>query len=122
MYLFSTILEQSYKPFAVIFVVKGVVGRFRIPVLYSFIMTIIICIYKFTSVLMSLIYVCFFYLSADPQNECVVCMDSSRDSLLVPCHYDLCVCSTCADTLKADQGLCPVCRQNITDVIRVYQP
>lgn len=63
--------------------------------------------------------------SADPdaslQNECVVCMDSTRDSLLVPCHH-LCVCSTCADTLKEDQGLCPVCRQNIADVIHVYQP
>jgi len=57
----------------------------------------------------------------DPQNECVVCMDSIRDSLLVPCHH-LCVCSTCADTLKEDQGICPVCRQNIIGVIRVYHP
>lgn len=58
---------------------------------------------------------------AGPQNECVVCMDSARDTLLVPCHH-LCVCSTCADTLKQDQGFCPVCRQNFTGVIRVYQP
>ncbi|KAJ7360105.1 hypothetical protein OS493_018089 [Desmophyllum pertusum] len=56
-----------------------------------------------------------------PQTECVVCMDSARDSLLVPCHH-LCVCSTCADTLKDNQGLCPVCRQNIASVILVYQP
>ncbi|XP_078349545.1 5-formyl-3-hydroxy-2-methylpyridine 4-carboxylate 5-dehydrogenase-like isoform X2 [Oculina patagonica] len=56
-----------------------------------------------------------------PQNECVVCMDSARDSLLVPCHH-LCVCSACADTLKADQGICPVCRQTFTGVIRVFQP
>jgi len=59
--------------------------------------------------------------AASPQNECVVCMDSARDSLLVPCHH-LCVCMACANSLKTDHGLCPVCRQNITGVIRVYQP
>lgn len=59
--------------------------------------------------------------SLGPQNECVVCMDSTRDSLLVPCHH-LCVCMTCANTLERDHGSCPICRQNITGVIQVYQP
>lgn len=58
---------------------------------------------------------------ATPPTECVVCMDGARDSLLVPCHH-LCVCMTCANTLRTDHGLCPVCRQNITDVIHVYHP
>ena len=70
----------------------------------------------------SVLQFCFcFFLSTGAHNECVVCMDSERDSLLVPCHH-LCVCTTCANTLKTDHGLCPVCRLNITGVIRVYQP
>ncbi|CAE8680853.1 unnamed protein product, partial [Polarella glacialis] len=53
------------------------------------------------------------------QDTCCVCMDKRKDSVLTPCGHRA-VCSECGETLKARSRKCPVCRQTITGVVRVF--
>ena len=36
---------------------------------------------------------------SDSGAECVICMSDMRDTLILPCRH-LCLCSTCADSLR----------------------
>lgn len=62
---------------------------------------------------------------ADPPVEsnlnlvCVICMDRFRDALIRSCNH-LVACYPCARLLLQRQQACPMCRQRIEDVIRVY--
>jgi len=57
----------------------------------------------------------------DTQTDCIVCMDSKSNTVLLPCGH-LGVCIECANALKTSTQTCPVCRQKIVSVQRVYQP
>lgn len=46
---------------------------------------------------------------------CVICMDSSYDTLLYPCNH-LAVCSICVESLTN----CPMCRVPITGYVKVF--
>lgn len=47
--------------------------------------------------------------------ECIICMDTEREAVLIPCgHY--CCCMACATTLSK----CPVCRRHIEKIQRTY--
>ena len=58
---------------------------------------------------------------------CVVCLDRPRTTLLKPCNH-LCLCESCADTLRmppvaqplARNPRCPVCQQVVFGRLRVY--
>ena len=54
-------------------------------------------------------------MDADTFAECVVCMDTVKDTLLMPCRH-LCVCKVCADRLTE----CPMCRGTIDEKISVF--
>lgn len=66
---------------------------------------------------MSLCHWLRFYLSgqvaedevSDNSAECVVCLSDVRDTLILPCRH-LCLCNTCADTLRYQANNCPICR------------
>ncbi|XP_065556583.1 E3 ubiquitin-protein ligase MGRN1-like isoform X4 [Artemia franciscana] len=45
----------------------------------------------------------------DNSSECVICMSEERDTLILPCRH-LCLCSTCADSLRYQASNCPICR------------
>ncbi|XP_051850946.1 E3 ubiquitin ligase RNF157 isoform X2 [Antechinus flavipes] len=45
----------------------------------------------------------------DNSAECVVCLSDVRDTLILPCRH-LCLCNTCADTLRYQANNCPICR------------
>ncbi|NWY67583.1 MGRN1 ligase, partial [Erithacus rubecula] len=47
--------------------------------------------------------------NSDNSNECVVCLSDLRDTLILPCRH-LCLCNTCADTLRYQANNCPICR------------
>uniref|UniRef100_A0A8C2U1K9 E3 ubiquitin-protein ligase n=1 Tax=Coturnix japonica TaxID=93934 RepID=A0A8C2U1K9_COTJA len=47
--------------------------------------------------------------NSDNSNECVVCLSDLRDTLILPCSH-LCLCNTCADTLRYQANNCPICR------------
>ncbi|XP_038059757.1 baculoviral IAP repeat-containing protein 7-like isoform X2 [Patiria miniata] len=48
------------------------------------------------------------------ENMCKVCMDNDANTVLMPCRH-LLMCDMCANTLR----LCPICRQTITNTIKV---
>lgn len=59
-------------------------------------------------------------------SECTVCYERSVDCVLYSCGH-MCLCYDCALTLyhggrtAGGQGLCPICRAPIRDVIRAYR-
>lgn len=54
-------------------------------------------------------------------NECRVCFERACDSVIYTCGH-MCMCYDCAQSVKASsQPLCPICRQSIRDVIRIYK-
>jgi len=53
-------------------------------------------------------------LSADAL--CIVCMDAVKNTVFLECGHLAC-CTTCSDKLK----LCPVCRNQITRVVPIFQ-
>eukprot|EP01083_Nonionella_stella_P062514 162525_1 len=54
-------------------------------------------------------------------DECIVCMDERKNTILFPCRH-MCLCTECAGMLEnGDKPECPVCRQKIEEVIRVFR-
>lgn len=47
--------------------------------------------------------------------ECLICFDSEREALLLPCHH-LISCLRCSVSLKE----CAICRISVTDIKRIY--
>uniref|UniRef100_A0A4W5RNI8 E3 ubiquitin-protein ligase n=1 Tax=Hucho hucho TaxID=62062 RepID=A0A4W5RNI8_9TELE len=47
--------------------------------------------------------------NSDNSNECVVCLSDLRDTIILPCRH-LCLCNSCADTLRYQANNCPICR------------
>ncbi|ELU17936.1 hypothetical protein CAPTEDRAFT_222534 [Capitella teleta] len=58
-------------------------------------------------------------LYSDGDRDCAICMDRSRDCLLCPCHH-MVTCNECAKSLLNRRDGCPICRKDITEIIRVY--
>eukprot|EP00930_Biecheleria_cincta_P067419 TRINITY_DN539_c0_g2_i1.p1 TRINITY_DN539_c0_g2~~TRINITY_DN539_c0_g2_i1.p1 ORF type:complete len:567 (-),score=53.76 TRINITY_DN539_c0_g2_i1:156-1856(-) len=52
--------------------------------------------------------------------ECIICMESARDTVLVPCgHYAY--CNRCAmDIVRRTPARCALCRQTADDAVQVY--
>ena len=60
--------------------------------------------------------------NSDNSNECVVCLSDLRDTLILPCRH-LCLCNSCADTLRYQANNCPICRlrKNIILIINPFK-
>jgi len=55
--------------------------------------------------------------------ECRICLDAPMDCVIYSCGH-LCLCWTCATAItkdKSKKAFCPICREEIKDVIRVYK-
>lgn len=48
-------------------------------------------------------------IGAENTSECVICMSEGRDTMLLPCRH-LCLCSSCAQSLRYQANSCPICR------------
>ena len=56
-----------------------------------------------------------------PSNECVVCLERAPDCVLYTCGH-MCMCYSCARDVVQNRGaLCPICRQSIRDVIKIFR-
>ncbi|XP_076104058.1 protein neuralized-like isoform X1 [Mytilus galloprovincialis] len=58
-----------------------------------------------------------------PENdisECTVCYEREVNSVLYKCGH-VCMCFECAIHVKEKGALCPICRQTILDVIKIYK-
>ena len=59
--------------------------------------------------------------AAAPSNECVVCLERAPDAVLYTCGH-MCMCHACARDVVQNRGaLCPICRQAIRDVIKIFR-
>ena len=47
--------------------------------------------------------------SGDNSMDCVICMCELRDTIILPCRH-LCLCYSCAETLRYKLKNCPICR------------
>jgi len=53
--------------------------------------------------------------------ECSVCMEREPNAALYPCGH-MCMCYECAISVQKLRGaLCPICRQPIIDILRIYR-
>ncbi|KAJ1452680.1 hypothetical protein M885DRAFT_444615, partial [Pelagophyceae sp. CCMP2097] len=52
---------------------------------------------------------------------CAVCCDANVDTVLIPCGHAL-FCRSCATRAQRDSDKCPICRQRVIHVQRVYHP
>ena len=62
--------------------------------------------------------------SFDDGDCCVVCLDSAKTHLFVPCGHQ-CVCAGCAASIMAlrprSSRQCPICRAQAKSMLRVYR-
>jgi len=54
----------------------------------------------------------------DTGAECVVCMSDMRDTLILPCRH-LCLCNSCADSLRYQANNCPICRAPFRALLQI---
>lgn len=52
-------------------------------------------------------------------NECVVCRESRKACLFLPCRH-MCVCEGCASLIQSNDRKCPLCRTVSEQVMRVF--
>lgn len=57
---------------------------------------------------------------AQEQDECVICFDGPQEAVCVPCGHNA-ICMDCANELLDTTRLCPVCRQQVREVIKLYR-
>ncbi|CAG7726676.1 unnamed protein product [Allacma fusca] len=50
--------------------------------------------------------------------ECVICMSDVRDTLILPCRH-LCLCHSCADSLRYQANNCPICRAPFRALLQI---
>lgn len=51
---------------------------------------------------------------------CCVCLDRRKDAIFTPCGHKA-VCVACGEALRSRSRTCPVCRQTIASVVKVYE-
>ncbi|CAE7030141.1 LUL3 [Symbiodinium natans] len=51
---------------------------------------------------------------------CVVCLERPADTAVVPCGH-LCLCQRCADAMRGQTTLCPMCRNEASSTVRIYR-
>ncbi|XP_067127347.1 probable E3 ubiquitin-protein ligase MGRN1 isoform X2 [Centruroides vittatus] len=54
----------------------------------------------------------------DSGSECVICMCDARDTLILPCRH-LCLCNSCADSLRYQANNCPICRAPFRALLQI---
>jgi len=53
-------------------------------------------------------------------NYCIICALNPKDCVFSPCGHKV-VCNACGKSLKNRfKDVCPICRQKIKDVVKVY--
>lgn len=57
--------------------------------------------------------------SEDYSKLCIVCLDGVRDHILIPCGH-ICVCKNCMSLYNRPGATCPMCRQNVENVIKTF--
>jgi hypothetical protein len=79
----------------------------------------------FCSYILTYNLVCVVWQESDPDEdfedsgaECVICMSDMRDTLILPCRH-LCLCSACAESLRYQASMCPICRVKFRALLQI---
>ena len=56
------------------------------------------------------------YNSALDSGECLICCTAYRNTVFLPCNHS-CTCNTCAHSLKMRNNPCPICKNQIKDLL-----
>ena len=56
------------------------------------------------------------YNSALDTGECLICCSAYRNTVFLPCNHS-CTCNTCAHSLKMRNNPCPICKNQIKDLL-----
>uniref|UniRef100_A0A7M4FZM2 Neuralized E3 ubiquitin protein ligase 3 n=1 Tax=Crocodylus porosus TaxID=8502 RepID=A0A7M4FZM2_CROPO len=59
-----------------------------------------------------------YHLSMSSMEKCIICYAHMANTLLYPCGHTDC-CYGCVQRMLATGAQCPICRQNIKDVVRI---
>lgn len=52
--------------------------------------------------------------------ECVICFDGPQSAVCVPCGHNA-ICMDCAKEVLDTTALCPVCRMQVREVIKIFR-
>ncbi|KAK0396779.1 hypothetical protein QR680_001850 [Steinernema hermaphroditum] len=58
--------------------------------------------------------------AADTHNDCIICMNGPVNTVIYRCGH-MCLCTECAETVLSRSRKCPMCRSDITDIIRCFK-
>lgn len=50
------------------------------------------------------------------QKECVICLSSLKDCIVLPCRH-FCLCLECAESLRKQSNKCPICRADSESIL-----
>ena len=56
------------------------------------------------------------YNSSLESGECLICCSAYRNTVFLPCNHS-CTCNTCAHSLKMRNNPCPICKNQIKDLL-----
>lgn len=56
--------------------------------------------------------------SSSEEHLCVICLVNRRDTTALPCRH-MCMCHECADELRKQSSVCPICRNNVDSLLRI---
>ena len=56
------------------------------------------------------------YNSSLDSGECLICCSAYRNTVFLPCNHS-CTCNTCAHSLKMRNNPCPICKNQIKDLL-----
>ena len=59
--------------------------------------------------------------STGPESDdCVVCWAHEKDVVCIPCGH-VAMCKSCSKAVMQQSGLCPVCRQEVREIIQLFR-
>ena len=58
--------------------------------------------------------------SLQTNDECTICMDKKCDGVALPCRHAA-FCHDCIDDCKSREGTCPMCREPIEQIIKIFR-
>ena len=56
---------------------------------------------------------------AEGKGLCAVCMDKPNEYAVVPCGHK-CLCEDCVEAVRQTQRICPMCRRDFQDIIKIF--
>lgn len=57
--------------------------------------------------------------SSEDNKQCIICLSEKREYLIIPCGH-LCLCQNCKKNFKKRDSKCPICRNKINFIQKVY--